>query len=193
MNILESRQQEIIKRHENFRHGVRVMMLIDRGEQNSNKGSKRWINKIITTDENEWDNALLRLLELQHYLKNPDVRLYACVNSRKLDNAIKLFQHRQIDLQDDMKLKFYSKINNTFASCLMKPENKQTKFFMIDIDTKDPLEADKFVSDNMIKIIHSYPSKNGWHYICEPFDVRLSNCYRTFTVLKDGVLLLNYL
>lgn len=183
----------IQNRFHGFMDGIRVVMLIDRGIQNSNKGSKRWINKIITTNEAEWINAVNRLLELQYHLNEPDVRLYSCLNDRNLDKAIKLFTHKQIDILPDMTIRFYAGINNTFCSCLMKPENRKSKLFLLDIDSKDLTEVDHFVADYLIQVKHIYHTKKGWHYIVAPFDVRLSHGMKTFIVNKDGLLLVNYL
>lgn len=176
-----------------YMSGVRVVMLIDRGVMNSNKGSKRWINKIITIDESSWIQAVNKLLEMQYYLNEPDIRLYSCLNNRKIDKAIQMFKHKQLDVTADMKERFYTRINDSFSSCLMKPENKNTKFFLLDIDSKCTKEVDKFISDNLIKIIHTYPTKKGWHYVAEPFDARLANGHKTFILNKDGLLLIHYL
>src|SRR3982751_6178303 len=145
----------IHNRFKDFNSGVRVMMQIDRGVMNSNKGSRRWINKIITTNEAEWINALNRLIGMQYYLNEPDIRLYACLNDRKIDKAIKMFKHKQIDLNEDMKERFYSRINDAFASCLMKPENKNSKYFLLDIDSKEQFEVDDFVKREKIEVIHT--------------------------------------
>jgi len=172
-----------------FKMGIRVIMLINRGVNNSNKGSKRWINKIITTNENDWDNAFEKLSLLQDNLKDTNVRMYSCVNSRNIDKAISMFKHKQIDLNEEMKNKFYSNINNSFCSCLMKPENKLSKYFIIDIDTKRTKEADYFVFNNEIEVISIRETVNGHHYICKPFNFKLAENYKTFSVIKDGLIL----
>lgn len=183
----------IKNRFRNFMDGVRVVMLIDRGVMNSNKGSKRWINKIITTNESEWINAVNRLLEMQYYLNEPDIRLYSCLNDRKLDRAIQMFKHKQIDLKSDMKQKFYSRINDSFSSCLMKPENRASKYFLLDIDSKDLSEVEDFVLREKISIANNYETKNGWHFIVLPFNVKLAEGYKTFTVNKDAMMLVHYM
>lgn len=183
---------EIGHRFKNFMDGIRVLMLIDRGIQNSNKSSRRWINKIISTNSEEWLDGAVKLLSLQHHIGSPDIRLYSCVNDRKIDKAIKSFQHLQLDLCKDMELKFYSRINDSFSSCLMAPENKKSKYFMLDIDTKDTKEVDDFVYQHLIEVIHTYPSKSGWHYIVKPFNIKLAEG-KKFTVIKDGLLLINWL
>lgn len=184
---------DIQNRFRGFMSGIRVVMLIDRGVMNSNKGSKRWINKIITTSDDEWINAVNRLLEMQYYLNEPDIRLYSCLNDRKLDKAIQMFKHKQIDLLPDMKDRFYSRINDSFCSCLMKPENKASKYFMLDIDTKDLTEVEDFVSREKIQVIKDYQTKKGWHYIVSPFNVKVAEMYKSFTVNKDAMMLVHYM
>lgn len=184
--------EEIKHRFKDFMDGVRVVMLIDRGIMNSNKGSKRWINKIITTNPQEFEDAVSKLLALQEYLGNPDIRLYSCVNDRKLKKAINLFNHKQLDILPEQELYFYSHINNSFCSCLMKPENKNSKYFLLDVDTKDTSKVDSFLGLHLINPIFIYPSKSGWHYIVRPFNTSLSHD-GAFAIQKDGLLLLNYL
>lgn len=179
-----------------FQDGIRVVMLINRGVMNSNKGSKRWINKIITTDRPSWLKAVERLMALQDHLDDPDIRLYASVNSRKLDKAINTFKHQQLDILPEQKEEFYSHINDRFCSCLMKPENRDSKYFLIDQDSKTAnayLAVDKLLSDNNIKCYYNYSTKNGYHYIVQPFDVRLIEGIKDVSLQKDGLLLLRWL
>lgn len=179
----------------NFKEGINVLMLIDRGVQNSNKGSKRWINKIITSNPLEWKNAYDTLLELQWHLNNPNIRLYQSMNDRKLDSAIKLFKHNIIDVFPENEINFYMKLNDRFCSCLMKPENKKSKWMLLDIDLKDTTEVDQFISDNcdQVEVFYKYETINGWHYIVHPFNVSIADGYTTFEVKKDGLMLLNVL
>lgn len=179
--------------HDRFNYGVRVLMLINRGVGNSNKGSKRWINKIITTNEEEFMFAYKKLSYQQACVGNPDIRLYTCVNSRDLDKAISMFKHKQIDISDDkMKLKFYSKINSSFCSCLMKPENRYEKRFLLDYDSKNLGELCKFLVNNRIDTYFYYETVNGFHYVVKPFNVLLANECENLTVVKDGLILLNW-
>lgn len=110
---------------EQFTQGVRVLMLIDRGVQNSNKGSKRWINKIISTNSEEFQSAYDKLIALQNHIGIPDIRLYCSINPRKMKSAIKIFKHKQLDLIEDNEVNFYRRINDSFCSCLMQPECRE--------------------------------------------------------------------
>lgn len=199
---LDELTEKISQRFKGFTDGIRVVMLIDRGVMNANKGSKRWINKIITHDHDSWISAVRRLLELQYHILNPDVRMYSCINDRKLDQGIKHFQHLQLDVLPEQKLRFYTKINNTFCSALMKPEQKNSRYFLLDVDIPEAKaqcyidvyeEINKFIADNGIKNILDYDTKKGRHYIVEPFDMRLTQDLKHITVQKDGLLLLHWI
>jgi len=176
-----------------FKSGVRVLMLINRGVNNTNKGSRRWINKTITSNIDEFEDAHEKLLDLMFYLDNPNIRLYQCINDRKFDNAVIMFQHRQLDLPQENKINFYSNINDRFCSTLMAPENKKSKYFLLDVDNDDSIEALKFIEDNDIEALLAYETPNGFHFIVEPFNVLLAKNAKTFEVKKDGLMLLNWL
>jgi hypothetical protein len=176
-----------------FQDGVRTLMLIDRGISNSNKGSRRWINKLISSNQEEWLKALSRLLHMQYYLNDPDIRLYASLNSRHLTRAVKMFQHLQLDLPPDDKDRFYTHINDSFISCLMKPENKASKYFLLDVDTKDIFDVEDFLLTKNIGVKLKYETPKGWHYIVEPFNVLWAEKLKDVTLQKDGLLLLNTL
>jgi len=177
-----------------FKHGVRVLMLIDRSKQNSNKGSKRWINKIITTNPDEFDIATDKLVALQNHLDNPDIRLYSTVNARNMQKSIVTFKHKQLDLTEDNECIFYKRINDSFCSCLMKPENKAERLFLIDVDTKDERVPLGWMTKNReINMFYTYPTPNGSHIITEPFNPSLCDGIPDFEVKKDALMLLNWI
>lgn len=177
-----------------FTQGVNVLMLIDRGVQNSNKGSKRWINKIISTNQDEFHSAAEKLIELQSHIGNPDIRLYSSINPRKMQKAIKLFKHNQIDLNDDNETKFYRRINDSFCSCLMQPECRDRNLFLLDCDSKDTAEVNSFLVTNLgIRMHYQYQTPSGWHFIVEPFNPAICADMKTFEVKKDALMLLNWI
>lgn len=177
-----------------FKEGVRVLMLINRGVQSSNKGSRRWVNKIITTNPYEFDLAAHSLLEMQYYLDNPDIRLYCSVNPRKMDGAINSFMHAQLDVCPDNEYNFYRRINDSFCSCLMKPQNKAERNFLIDIDTKDIEQITAWtIKNNHIPVLLYYPTPNGWHFITKPFDPALLIEVNNSEVKKDALMLLHWM
>jgi hypothetical protein len=175
-----------------FKDDIRVLMLIDRSIGNSNKGSKRWINKIITSNVKEFDEAASALMALQFCLNNPYIRLYSSINSRKIFSAIKLFKHRLID--EEYLASLYLKLNETFVSCLMKPECRESNYFLLDCDSHDRTDVQKFLIGNLQILVKAiYPTPHGWHYIVEPFNPALAEGCTTFEVKKDALMLLNWL
>lgn len=177
-----------------FKEGINVLMLIDRGVANSNKGSKRWINKIIASNNEEWDRAAERLIELQIYLNNPDIRLYASINSRSMTKAIKTFQHKQLDLSSDNEINFYRRINDSFCSCLMQPDCRTSSLFLLDCDAKEATELNAFTITNRDITMHCmYPTPNGWHAIMDPFNPILLEGYNTIELKKDALMLIDWI
>lgn len=184
---------EIMIKFSDFTSGVRVMMLIDRGAQNNNKGSRRWINKLVSTESYGFRENLEKLIDLQYYLKNPDIRIYSCVNDRKLDSAIKHFQHKQLDISDEaQKISFYTHINDNFCSALMQPENRYGRKFLLDIDSENCNEEELVLLDNEINYF-KYKTKSGWHFVTAPFHPTLVDKSVNIDLKKDGLLLLNWI
>jgi hypothetical protein len=181
-----------------FTDGVRVQMLIDRGIVNNNKGSRRWVNKLISYDQEGYYKNIVKLLEQQNYLADSNIRLYASVNSRKIESGIRVLHHAIIDLPGDAIVPYYCNIKDNFVSALMKPECRKSKYFLLDIDTQEENEIkfiDIYLSEiTEIKLIKKYKSVKGWHYVTEPFDIRFIEGLKEWVDLKnDALLLLNYI
>jgi len=175
-----------------FMDGVNVQMLIDRSIGNSNKGSKRWVNKLISCDAESYIKNVEKLKEQMIFLNKDGVRLYASCNSRDINKAHNYCMHKQIDLiKNNDFVNFYSKINDKFISILMKPENRKTKLFILDIDKKDTREIDQCVIHLLIKVIFKYETVKGWHYICEPFNLNLLEVDEV-EIKTDGLLLIDF-
>lgn len=95
---LDFKTKEIMEKFKDFTQGWRVCMLINRGIGNTNKGSKRWVSKLVSFDPKTLEENIGKLLEQQYYLNDPDIRLYMCLNSRNIDKTIINFNHRMVDL-----------------------------------------------------------------------------------------------
>lgn len=181
----------IMAKFDGFTDGCRVMMLIDRSKQSTNKGSRRWINKLVSFDKNQFQKNLEKLLDLQLHLNNPSIRLYSCVNKRNIEKSIKYFQHKMIDLStNEEKQRFFHQLNDNFCSALMQPENKAEKWFLIDLDTT---EYDISFACYGIKIVACYNTPNGSHHISEPFNPEILKHIENLEVKKDALILIHAL
>lgn len=184
---------QIFERFEKYLHGVTVQMLIDRSHANTNKGSKRWVNKSISMSPEHAVENIENLLMQINSLKNTSIRLYSSLNPRKMHNAIKSFKHAQLDIGPSAESDFYRNIQAKFVSKLMSPENKVSKYFLLDIDTLDYdniFPIDVAICEKNIIIRDKYRSPNGWHYIAEPFDVRFLEKHAYCDIKKDGLIIL---
>ena len=177
-----------INHPEMFTDGVRVLMLINRAIGNTNKGSYRWVNKLVSTCTEEFRENLERLAIQQDKLNNSDLRIYGAINARKTDAAVREFQIRQLKIQTDEERRFFYKdLNNQYVSCLMKPENRATRYYLVDIDKSD---ADAMqLADMAPNRLHHYKTPKGWHVICKPFDVRIYAGIPHVEVKKDGLMI----
>lgn len=195
--MIDQVADRIMDKLRDFTDGVRVTMLIDRGVSNSNKGSRRWVNELISTNRDEFEDNLIKLLSLQLFLNDAGVRLYTGVNSRKLDKAIIAFQHNQLDVLPEDRWRFYSRINDRFCSSLMQPENRETRYFLLDYDSLDTRPLLEALAGNSVKSGITprlkYRTPNGWHFICDPFNPTHIEGVPHCEIKKDGIILLNTL
>lgn len=182
------RERMEVSGHE-FTQGLRVQMLINRAVGNTNKGSKRWVNKLISTDTESFYKNCEKLLHQMFYMKNPDVRLYGCINERSTKKAFEsLICDAVLNFNDD---NFIRNINNNIISSIMRPANRVQNYWLIDCDTKKQTELrDTIPSQSELKHIYdaipkevvkfAYQTVNGWHIVTEGFDIRplseIPNC-----------------
>lgn len=193
MNI-EKKALEITEEFHLFTEGVRVMMLINRGIGNSNKGSRRWINKLVSANKDEFTENLIKLLTQKESIGDDDNRIYLSVNPRKIIKAVKYFQHKQLDLNtEDEIVSFYKNINNNFCSALMQPENRGKSLFLIDYDNTDQVSLSNILNllqKEGINVIKFYITPNGWHIICNPFNPFIIKDIDNCVIKKDALILL---
>ena len=189
---MDQEVKNIIDSFAEFTQGCRVQVLLDRKVNNSHKGSRRWHMKMISNSLYEFEANLEKLLKYKQAITNPEtnLRIYSTVNDRNLQKAVIHFKHRQIDLSDCNIESFYTHIQSEFVSCLCLPENRHSRYFLLDIDTKNTSFIDGKISMNNIMVCKKYETPNGWHYITGSFDRRIMEHVDDVTVLNDGLLLL---
>jgi len=156
-----------------FKQGVRVVMRVLRSKDGGLGKPDHHATKIITTNEQEWKAAVVKLAQEA----SGEERIYSCVDARDWNKAIHEFKRRQLDadLYDDKaKLVFYLDLKNRFIGSLMTPSSRKTKYFLFDCDSLEDYErcfASEDVRNNMI---HQYSTKNGYHVITKPFNPSLA-------------------
>lgn len=199
-------EQEIIKRAKDifedfkqFTNGYRTLFLIQRHKEGGETHNSR-LKKIITRDSTEYLAALTELLQEQMTSELP-LRIYAAVNDRDFEKAIKKFKYEQLDadfFDEKSRHGFYLGIKDKFISCLMQPEQRKTNLFLFDCDKAEYEGKEIDIVGIMLQtipnehIIKQYKTKNGWHIITNPFNHTMYDYPTSVEMKKDGLILLAY-
>lgn len=173
-----------------FMEGIRELMIIDRADKN------KCLRRILLTNPYEHNLYIPEFIVEATQYPGEKVRVYLSVNSRSIRKAIRKFKYREIDIScsnDEIQIKqFYLELNYQFRHILMQPAQRETKYFLLDVDSKNILHlsaVESFLGQKNIKIINSYETPNGMHFITEPFNMHeLKMEY--VTVKTDGLMLL---
>ncbi len=187
MLISELVKEVMPKRPELFVAGMHVQMLINRDVGNTNKGSKRWVNKLVSFNEKDYEQNCTSLLEQMYSIDNDGIRLYASINPRCYDRVTKEFLAKAI--LDGNKL-FYKNIHAKFISIAMKPEQRERTLWLIDVDDKELIpKTDELLKESYVAL--SYETPNGKHYIVSHVDMRPFKEMEGVDVHRDGLMLLH--
>lgn len=191
----EKRAKDIFDEFRSFSTGYRVLFLIQRhkegGEVNNTK-----LRKIITRSPEEYFEAIKTLLDELMTSELP-MRIYASVNERNFNKAIRQFKYEQLDADyydQIQKENFYLDVKNRFIGCLMQPPQRATSLFLFDVDNEDGRDVmgEALCAIPNEHIVKTYSTKNGWHVICNPFDYTKIVLPKGCEFKKDALLLLAY-
>ena len=156
---------------------VHLLMAFKRGKD----GEKHDCLRMVIKDE----PIDLAMLELKCKMLGGSWRIHKTVNARDTAKAMKWLQHKLLDFPEGAGF-----IDSLWRTALLQRENiwGATRF-MLDIDSKDGLdllEVRRRLNLSNCQILEKRETPKGWHYITNPFDVRLV-CELTYVELKrDG-------
>ncbi len=194
-DIIKELAHRICLKFLSFSYGIRILYLINREVGNTNKGSSRWVKKIITTTPAEYKAGILQLLEI----RKPHERIYASVEPRDFKKAIRIFKHKMLDndyQDDENKFNFYRNIYNNWISALSSPESRADKRFLLDCDIKSNLDIVlEILKDCGANVIFIYETSKGSHIITMPFSIPrevITSLSKLNVEVKKNALLLLY-
>ena len=167
--------------------GVHVLMLIARNKDRLPEGYDDQMLKYIVRCEHEWDIHVKELAE-QRNTYMPHHRLYACVNQRNVEAAIREFKRRQLNADyegEELRQQYYLDIENRFISCLMAPSSALSRFMLLDCDTPEQTEKTRSQIPETL-LIHEYETRSGHHFITKGFNPNGLTC----EVHRDGLMYL---
>lgn len=171
-----------------FKDGYRILMLINRKKDSGISTTDRRCMRYISKNRITFNVALEQL----RTIKKPNERIYSSVNERNINKAIRLFKKRQLDndyAYTDEQENFYCDIGNRFFSCLQNPEARDSRNFLIDLDSQRIQHYIDVCSqlDDLTSVLYVKETPNGFHIVTEPFDSSKFH-HPKATFLKDGML-----
>lgn len=177
---------------EDFKDGYRFLMLTHRSKEGGTNKDRKQIKRISKNSE-EFDKMVQELLEIKKNSGRP-YRLYASVNARDINKAIRIFKQNQLNADYysvEDRNSFYFDLKNRWISAFMQPQARAETNFLLDIDTKDNATL-KDIETRLLKITRNffrYETKNGYHIVSQPFN---PNLLPDVDINKDGLMLLDY-
>lgn len=177
-----------------FKTGIRVLVAVGRKKDGAEHKSDKQSVRLVSRDADDFDRQAKKLIDI---VENDESlsRVYATVNPRNIEKAIREFKFNQLeaDFYDgDSRREFYFDVKSRWISCLAKPTSRADSQFLLDCDSPEETKrALEFINrgGSGIKIIWSYPTKNGTHIICTPFN---PNDLSEIEIKKDGMFLVHY-
>lgn len=157
-----------------------------------NTGGDRVAKKIITENAEEFDLALQTLIAGA----KDNERVYATVDARNWNKAIRSFKQRQLDADyagDSNRLGFYRDIKNRVVSCLQQPTARASSLFLFDCDSPFEwglLHRELLTCVGLGAILDTYETKNGGHIITQPFEYPKLLDPRFHEMLKKNAMML---
>lgn len=132
------------------------------------------------------DKLDLELLKTKINKHEGTWRIHKTVNKRDCKKAGKLLMHKLID-----EPALYTKIPSLWKTCLMKPESRGERNFLIDFDFTENHDArpfQKFLFSKNIDFLEHVFTPNGVHMVTKPFDIRIVEDFKEVTIHRDGYL-----
>jgi hypothetical protein len=186
-------------------HNIYFLMVLARPKNNPTvtKAARVFIREPVRSIESYQD----KLDKCRTEAKRIGLKMYiyVSVNARNTVNGYENFKkviteyecqalHGKEDFKDPL-----TRIDKLWYSSLMKPNARATKYFLVDIDTKDAstLQAVRDVINgwevkgNTAQILIEKETRNGYHFVTSPFDVRIIKDIENVEVKTDGLLYLD--
>lgn len=192
---IERQCRDIMQEFRLFTNNYHVLFLIHRNKEGGDTNNTK-VKKVIVRNNGEYKTELINLLTEKHNSELP-LRIYASLNERNFDKAIRQFKYEQLDadyFDQVQKENFYLDTKNRFIGCLMQPPQRKTSYFLFDVDNEDGRDVmgEALTALPPEQIVQTYSTKNGWHIITKPFDYTKCVLPKNCEFKKDALLLLAY-
>lgn len=179
-----------------FSTGTRVLLLLLREKDGGgNTDFKRRSIVEVTHNTEQFEKAIHKMVYFSMCSPEP-YRIYSTVNERDLVKAERIFKQQMLEMDFVPELNkrvWYERFESRWHSALMQDNSRKTSAFMLDIDDEEFSWSDiqKKCWEQDIEILFMNRTKNGWHFITEPFNPELLGEYKS-VIKKDAQILLHW-
>ncbi len=198
---------KLLKKHCTFNSPYEVYVLfgISRKKENNCTNTQEKVFREVIKRPEELEKKYQRLKKsvLAYRDENGEGRkfyIYVSVNPRDTRKAFFRLQNEMVSMNEELSRQIdisnrLNRIDRYWYSCLMRPTSRAGRGrFLFDIDTKEKsmlksIEDDKTLFTN---IILKQETKNGWHYVSEPFDRRLGKGFTFMEIKTDSLLFVEW-
>jgi hypothetical protein len=154
-----------------YKTGLRVVFLVKRNKDGDGEPIQAADRRtVFVTDGVEAHDKLINYL---YPNMKEGTRIYSSLDERRLDKAILEFKNMQLaaDESEVQQRVFYDSTTRAWHRSLMQARARKTKLFLFDCDDAEQAErASNALRFYDIKSLHDYPTKNGHHFITQPFN-----------------------
>lgn len=189
--------EQIMDEFLEFTTGCRVILLLERTKDGGhNEEDRRTFASRISYDAMEFKRNLTELMLLLATSEKP-LRIYSCVNARDVRKVIRYVKQSLLDAEyaDAIcRSSIHHKLLKNPRHFLMQTNCRETSYFIIDVDDEEGKDCIGDALCEMARLelteLKRYWTKNGWHFVVEPFNSQLWNA--AGSIKKDAMLLLKY-
>jgi hypothetical protein len=194
---------------------VYVLLALSRKKYNPLLKSEQRVFRRVVRKPDEWDR---KIKELQTVITNysddkcrpEDFNLYVSINPRSLKKAYKLLKQQMAEWDFDQSTLYthLKKLDNLWISCLLRPESKSRRnYMMIDLDKIEQEEFSNLLNSfnwafqnkmlEPFQIICSTKTRSGFHMLISSTDtlkldlfLRDKLSYLSYEISNDRVIYL---
>ena len=109
-------------------------------------------------------------------------RIYKTTNARDISKARKMLMTKLINEPEEWDYR----VDSLWRTCLLQPDCKAERNFLLDIDTKDEVVLEELAPKLSGKVLQQVETPNGWHIVAEKFDVRALEGIKDVEFKRDG-------
>lgn len=186
-------------------NNIYMIFAIARSKNNNGITSKQQV--VIREPVRSLESFPYKVAKLKSAARLRDLNfyIYVSVNARStlkgyinFKNKLNEYASQAMFGKDDYKYQL-SRLNNVWYSSLMQPNARATKYFLIDVDTKEMStvaevigKVEQYKTNNYnVEVKHVTPSRNGFHIVTDAFDPRILEGIPDVSIQKDGLLYLD--